>query len=400
MKKQLIICCLILTNTIAFCQDTNPELVKYVSFLETQNTSAKDYIINLWEKYDMVILCERNHGEMTQYDLIYDIISSDYFKKNVGNIFTEIGSFSKQQDVLDFIKTHFSDSKEKEKKLLNLYRNIQWGGWGTANIYYFIDKINTLNSTLQTNGKINLFISGINDPTNENLSSKENFKEYFENTSPQRDSLMAQNIIKIYDSIKLNSPRKKSLVIMNYRHSYSKSLLKNQVKNVGHKLFETYQNKIANVYINSLIPTLKLVESDKNNAYKDYVQGPIQNGKWDASFEIVKKENIGFNFENSPFGNDYFDHFPYTKHNYSYNDIFTGFVFYLPLNKHFESWGIPNYLNDGFEDEYYKRQKFISDAIGNGEISKENLKYMGNSNESKYDDYDIIIEQVNKWLIK
>ncbi len=125
MKKQLIIFCLILTNTFAFCQNINHELVKYVSFLETQNTSAKDYIINLWKDYDIVVLCERNHGEMTQYDLIYDIVSSDYFKKNVGNIFTEIGSVSKQQAVLNFTKTQFSNSKEKERELLNLYRNIQ-----------------------------------------------------------------------------------------------------------------------------------------------------------------------------------------------------------------------------------------------------------------------------------
>lgn len=398
MKKQLIICCLILTNTLAFCQDTNPELVKYVSFLETQNTSAKDYIINLWEKYDIVILCERNHGEMTQYDLIYDIVSSDYFKKNVGNIFTEIGSVNRQQDVLDFTKTHFSDSKVKEKQLLNLYRNIQWGGWGTANFYYFIDKLNTLNSTLPTDQKINLFTSGANDPIKENLSTKEDFLKYFKNTNHHKDSTMAQNIINVYDSLKINSVRKKSLVIMNYRHAFSKSFFENQDKNVGHKLFETYQNKIANVFLNSLVFTEITIKSDKNKAYKESVQRPIHNGKWDASFEIAKKENLGFDFQNNPFGNDYFDNFPYVKHNYDYKDIFTGFAFYLPLNKHFESWGITGYLDDGFENEYYDRQKFISDAIGNGEITKENLKYMGNSNESKYDDYDIIIEQVNEWL--
>tara|TARA_R110001583_G_scaffold74134_1_gene205540 strand:- start:57 stop:1259 length:1203 start_codon:yes stop_codon:yes gene_type:complete len=400
MKKQLIICCFILTNTLAFCQETNPELVKYVSFLETQNTSAKDYIINLWNKYDIVVLCERNHGEMTQYDLIYDIVSSDYFKKNIGNIFTEIGSVNKQQDVINFTKTHFSDSKEKEKQLLNLYRNIQWGGWGTANFYYFIDKLNTLNSTLPTEQKINLFTSGAKDPTKENLSTKEDFLKYFKNTNHHKDSTMAQNIINVYDSLKLNSVRKKSLVIMNYRHAFSKSFFENQDKNVGHKLFETYQNKIANVFLNSLVFTEITIKSDKNKAYKESVQRPIHNGKWDASFEIANKENLGFDFQDNPFGNDYFDNFPYVKHNYDYKDIFTGFAFYLPLNKHFESWGISGYLDNGFEDEYYNRQKFITDAIGNGEITKENLKYMGNSNESKYDDYDIIIEQVNKWLNK
>lgn len=139
MKKQLIIFCLILTNTSAFCQNTNPELMKYVSFLETQNTSAKDYIINLWGQYDIVILCERFHGEMTQYDLIYDIVSSEYFKENVGNVFTEIGSVSKQQDVLDFTKKHFYNAEEKEKQLLNLYRNIQWTGWSAANFFFLLE---------------------------------------------------------------------------------------------------------------------------------------------------------------------------------------------------------------------------------------------------------------------
>jgi hypothetical protein len=400
MKKQLIICCLILTNTFAFCQDTNPELVKYVSFLETQNTSAKDYIINLWKKYDIVILCERNHGEMTQYDLIYDVVSSEYFKKNVGNIFSEIGSISKQQDVLDFTKTHFTDSKEKEKQLLNLYRKIQWNGWSAANFYYFIDKINTLNSSLPADQKINLFVSDVKGPSIENLSSKENFLNYFNGIYSHRDREMAQNIIHVYDSIKRKSSRKKSLVIMNYRHAFSKTFFKNNDKNVGHKLFDTYKSSVANVYLNSLAPTLKVIESDKNEVYKDYVHRPIQSGKWDASFEIANKESLGFDFKKSPFGNDFFDIFPYAKHNYNYQDIFTGFVFYLPLKRHYEAWGIPNYIDDNFIDEFYNQQKFFSEATGNGEVIKENLKENYNYSESKYDDYDIIIEQVNKWLNK
>ncbi|MHB1105936.1 MAG: hypothetical protein ACYCZ2_06190 [Lutibacter sp.] len=400
MKKQLIICCLILTNTLALCQNTNPELIKYVSFLETQNTGAKDYIINLWKKYDIVILSERFHGEMTQYDLIYDVISSNYFKKNVGNIFTEIGSISKQQAVLDFTKTHFTDSKEKEKQLLNLYRKIQWNGWSAANFYYFIDKINMLNFSLPADQKINLFVSDVKDPSIENLSSKENFLTYFNGIYKHRDSAMAANIIHVYDSINLNSSRKKSLVIMNTRHAFSKTFFESDDKNVGHKLIDTYKNRVANVYLNGLAPTLKVIESDKNVSYKDYVHRPIQSGKWDASFEVVNKVSLGFDFKNNPFGNDFFDIFPYVKHNYNYQDIFTGFVFYLPLKSHYEAWGIPNYIDDDFIDEFYNQQKFFSEAIGNGEVIKENLKEDYDYYESKYDDYDIIIEQVNKWLDK
>lgn len=400
MKNLIITLLFLLTNTFIFCQNINPKLVKYVSFLETQNTTAKDYIINLWEKYDIVILCERNHGEMTQYNLIFDIINSNYFKQNVGNIFTEIGAFNEQQDVLNFTKTNFTDSKEKERKLLDLYRNIEWPSWQASNFYYFIDKINTLNSSLRTNQKVNLFVSNIRDPSKEYLSNKEKYLYYFNNVYKHRDSAMAQNIIQVYDSLKLNSPRKKGLVIMNYRHAFSKTFFKSDDKNVGQKLFETYKNKVCNVYLNSLAPTLVVEKSDKNRVHKDYVQRAIQNGKWDASFEIVNKENLGFDFKNNPFGNDYFDIYPYTKQNYKYKDMFTGFVFYLPISKHYQAFGVPNFLNNGFENELYNRLKFYSEAIGNGEVNKEDLKNGYDYSESKYDDYDILIGQINQWIKK
>ena len=87
MKKRFIGLTFFLISMLAFCQKTNPELTKYVDFLEKQNVSAKDYVLGLFKKYDVVVLCERHHGEMTQYYLIYDIVSSPYFEKNVGNIF-------------------------------------------------------------------------------------------------------------------------------------------------------------------------------------------------------------------------------------------------------------------------------------------------------------------------
>ena len=70
---------LVLVNNICFSQKYNPEISPYIKFLEQQNTSAKDYILDLFKKYDIVILCERDHRDATQYDLIYDIVSSPHF---------------------------------------------------------------------------------------------------------------------------------------------------------------------------------------------------------------------------------------------------------------------------------------------------------------------------------
>ena len=78
------------------------EIIPYVEFLKNENTSAKDYIIDLFEKNDLVIICERFHPELTQYELFLEISKDPRFIKNVGNIFIETCGRS-QEEKIDFL---------------------------------------------------------------------------------------------------------------------------------------------------------------------------------------------------------------------------------------------------------------------------------------------------------
>ena len=48
-------------------------LAPYVSFIERQELSDKDYILCLLNRYDIVVLCERKHNELTQYESLPDL---------------------------------------------------------------------------------------------------------------------------------------------------------------------------------------------------------------------------------------------------------------------------------------------------------------------------------------
>jgi len=401
-KIILIILLVFLTN-ICFSQNYSPEISKYVTSLDKQNTSAKDYILDLFKKYDIVVLCERHHGELTQYDLIYDIISSDYFQKNVGNVFTEIGASDNRENVQTFLNTKFRNQEEKTKQQLNVYRNMTFGIWEKTNFYNFIGRLNTLNSNLSKSKRINLSVSNNRNPNNIEISTLENFKKYFQKYwQYDRDSIMAQNIITTFDSILKNSKRKKALVIMNFRHAFSKSFSNDGNINVGDYLKRHYENKFANVLINSTAMTTQIAKSDLNKpkVFQNMSEVLIQDGKWDASFEIINKENIGFDFENSPFGNDNFDLWPFTEQNNRYKDIFTGFVFYLPIEKHRDSYGIKG-ITDGYEEDIYKKISLLMKSLGRepGTIEdvKENSKVII---ENSYDDMDKMILMKNQWLEK
>jgi hypothetical protein len=194
---------------------------------------------------------------------------------------------------------------------------------------------------------------------------------YRKQTRRKRDEEMASRIITEYkEKIIKKKNRRKGLVIMNFRHAYG--LIRDDKGNkIDHPfnsntaaiLMDTFPEKVCNIMINTISFKLGLIFT------------PIQNGKWDKAFSFLGNPNVGFDFENSPFGQDRFDAFiGNPAKGLRYTDVFTGFVFFNPLEKHFHKTGFP-YMLDNFEDTLINRAKSVSLAYSEKwKISIENYK--------------------------
>lgn len=305
---------------------------KYTDFLRQNKTDIKDYVFGLFKKYDHVILCERAHREMTQYDLIYDIVSDNRFTDSIGNLFTEIGCVDSREAYKKFVDREYKNEEEVDSCLASFMTVNQSVHllWPNTNWFSFLKRLYYLNHGKSR--KVNLLFSDRNWIDRTELDS--------------RDSIMAENII---STLKADS-LKKSLIIMNYRHAYLTP------GNCGHYILQAFPGKVANVMINTgsvdLIDLLSGKETMK----------PILHGKWDVAFRQVKDYDYAFDFDGSPFGEDDFDHFVMPWDNMralKYKDMFTGFIHYKAPEAQFESIG----YNHIFDPENEKQLRARESAM-------------------------------------
>ena len=335
----------------------NAETRKYADFVRSHSQDPVDYVFDLFDKYDLVVLNERLHPEYTQYELYSKIIRDKRFLNKIGNIYTEIGSVSYQDTLNNFIHTVFlsEDSLNKAAALLQRNSNGMWPIWELTNFFIFLKLVNTLNSELADSLKIDWYFTDM--PVNWETMTSSAYKKrpHYEH----RDSIMAVNIIDIYkDKLAKNERRKKGLVIMNFRHGYGLIRDNNGVK-TGHffnklnttpRLMDLLPGKVCNVLINTV---------RYGPAGFEIIFFPIQHGKWDKAFNLAGNPDAGFDFKNSPFGDDEFDAFlGVPPEGLTYKDLFTGFIFYKPLEKHIKKHGFP-YMLYNFEDSLIRREGCI-----------------------------------------
>ncbi len=310
----------------------------YVAFLAKQRNKPVDYVLGLFDDHDIVIVCERFHPEWTQYELLHELVSDPRFVDRVGHIFTEVGTSSLRRHVAGLLSDDGLSDEELEKGLLDIYRGFRHL-WPYPNFLGFLRNIHQLNRTLPPDKDLTLYPSGM--PFEWSGMTKERRKE-FQASLSNRDQVMAQQIIDTFKEMrKRPQGRNKALVIMNYRHAFRPFPGGEKGDNVGRYLFEAFPGRVANVLLNTVYPTWG--STDENIRFL-----PIQEGKWDAAFGAVGNPRVGFDFDSSPFGKDSFDLWPFTLHSASYQDMFTGFVFYEPLEAHRLVVGVPGVLGDGF----------------------------------------------------
>lgn len=400
--KYLPMFLLILLSNGVFAQTKikNDSIKPYVEFLQNnQFPTAKDYILEKFKTYDIVILSERHHADMTQYEVILDVIRDEDFK---GNVFTEVGVFNMYQKINQFLLNDKFTEEEKERELLNVYRDVDYTVvWEKYNFYHLLSEIYKINKTRKPEDKILLFPTDVAFEWKE-YTTPEKYA-LFDNliNNPylgiDRDVIMGKNFVIFYEHSKKRNPqRKQALVIQNTYHAYPRIPTylplptKPDVYSAGEYIYKTYPKHTFCIYINFL----------KSGTFDSL----SNNGIIDASFEYTQTDNVGFDLKNTPIGNTKFDLY-YFGENYetvNFDYIFDGMIFYKPVKDMVLKWNIPNIYPKEWEDQYFKRTA-VNYNLTVEEVKEDsdlNLKTVNTPRETKLEEKVLqnIDSQIRKWI--
>lgn len=290
---------------------------KYVDYINSDGKDINKYIKELFREYDHVVLCERWHPEGTQYDMIYDLVTTPYFADSIGHVFTEIGNVEKREDFRRLTATAFPNDSLREKAVASFIVDSQtvWLLWSNTNWFNFLKKMSEFNHDREK--PVDLLFTDIL------------WKDY--GKISERDSVMAYNVINTVRSDSIG----KSLVIMNYRHAFMKA------PNCAYYLQKAFPGKVANVVLNTFRPNVFQIPS------------AIRQGRWDVAAEYAGKDRFAVDFKDSPFGDDPFDLFSvvslYSPKTVKYRDMFNGMIYYTLPAQQYAGNGFPYLFTPGNE---------------------------------------------------
>lgn len=393
IKISILFSCL-----FCLCFSQKKELKPFVDFLQQRKFhTAKEYIMQKFNEKDIVIISERHHADMAQYDFILEVLKDQNFK---GNIYTEVGCSNNYKRINRFLLNSQLSEKEKEKELLSIYRDLDYEViWEKYNYYHLLSSIFEINKSRDEKDKILLFPLDIEFDWNSYKchSHYKMFDEYLENGTIPRNEIMGKNFVKFYEYAKIRNPeRKKALVIENTYHGYIRipkfSPLPTQpdIYSTGEYIYKTYPEITTNIYVNYAIQILE--------------KGLTNNGLFDAAFAFTKIDNIGFDLKNTPFGNAEFDLYffgdGYEQVNFDY--VFDGMIFYKPVSEMVLVIGIPNVYPKEFENQFYERIALM-EGIAYEQAKKENAEFFKEINQKRTVELpnevlEIIKKQINYWL--
>ena len=320
----------------------------YTSFLEAGQATPVDYVIGLFDRYDVVVLSERLHPEGSQWEFIHEVLRDPRFSERVGHVFTEYGQAG-MQDYLDrFMATDGLESSEVHDRVVHILRNWSvWPTWTNTNVYLYLTRLYALNQSIPVDRRIHPHFTDVS--VDWSTLDREGYLAFWRSLG-NRDELMARRVIDEMGRLAESaSAPPKCLVVMNYRHGFDLTGGSAEAPrwNTYEFLKDAFGDRAANVLLNTRI----------------LLTAPVAGGLWDAAFEETGHRPAGFDFDRSPFGEDSFDMFPFQarfRGELRYRDVFTGFVYAQPLDDQYLGKGVPGYY-EGFEEEALRRARLVSE---------------------------------------
>jgi hypothetical protein len=278
--------------------------------------------------------------------------------------------------------------------LLHIYRDLSFHPmWAKSNFFDFLARVYRLNQTLEPGHRITIHFSDM--PFEWKGMTAERYAS-FQETLGERDRVMARQVIDGFRALETSDdPRKKALVVMNFRHAFNDFMNDSgkRTDNAGRYMFEAFPQRVANVMLNSVALLPGTTDAGA-------VIAPTREGRWDAAFAVLGDSETAFDLRGSPFGEDPFDyHFRYAG-TVKYADVFDGFAFYKPLREHRHHYAAPGLFDEAFLVEYPRRLA----AAGRPVKTAEEMRMYSAELDARlpvlYDDMEKLQAQIDRWLGK
>ncbi len=350
MKRILLLFASVLSGCYCYGQGKQP-IQPYVDFLKSHHTSPLDYVMDLFERYDVVVIGERNHPEFTQYEWICELISSAEFIEKVGHVMTEVGSNNYTKAINRVLSGEYATEERFEKELIGVLRDCEMQVlWYRTNYWKLLKTIYAVNCSGSPDRTLDITFLGPAWSWQEARSITRSEYEFADAMTDRQnyDVIMGENAINALYEIFL-SPRKKALVILNVPHHLKG--YERWPNTAAQCIMARFPGRVANVKINNFVPVYD--EHGRPRAM------PIADGRWDAAFALAGKKAVGFDLAGSPFGKDGFDGYevqrPQVRQEVTYQDMFDGLIFLNPVEEMYDCSGIPGIVDEAFLPELLRR---------------------------------------------
>ena len=401
--KRIIRFIMIILSQNLYSQTKVTELAKC---LEEHSEDPKEYILNLFKTNDIVIIGERDHRDTLQYDLLLEIIEDKRFIEEVGHVYTEVGCINRTNWANEVIKATYDSDDEFEKELIKLYRELDFTPlWEKYNMYKYLKGIYDINKNLESSKKISIGLTDISfDWKDINRNKYLDFERGLNTSRHHRDSIMAMNFIKLFGSQVYRNGTKKALLIQSFPHAINLNLNSYGIdyRSAGSYVVEKYKDKVKIVAFNSVY----------FGKYNSQNWNLIDDGRWDAAYDLFLCKNVGFDILNTPFGNTKFEEgyrIDFEKQfdiQLKYEDIIDGILFYRPFYDFECTIGIPNIVDKNFSKELINRVIIYQDRFLNRfwlsflkfYYKKSIAKYYNTKQTFHPYNKKSLKDQMNKWI--
>ncbi|MBR4339025.1 MAG: hypothetical protein IKP89_00195 [Bacteroidales bacterium] len=198
------------------------EKQRYARSFRACQQQPEEYLMRLFDQYDILFLVEREHPDCLQWDFFTRFILSEAFAEKIGSVSIETADRDMQPAIDTFLNSDYPSDTAREKAAAHIIRECSgWPTWYEKSLFDFFVQTNLFNRSHDSLHQIRICACDMDNAWDRLDTEQLSINDLMD----IRDSIMGNNVVKYYQEQTARNPAKnKMLAIFNDIHCYRKVL--------------------------------------------------------------------------------------------------------------------------------------------------------------------------------